>query len=345
MAVTTADNHHTTLKDNSSRRSTGVSIREIQSNASVSWLQKGIEDLKTSNIHSIMYGLLFVIAGAIAIWFTRHNPLYVMILLSGFYLVGPTVSAGLYDISRRLEKGEDPSFLHAVSVLGYNLQCLVGLSLILGAILLAWTGVASLIVTAFFGTGSGITSLLIGENQVIPFSGVLMIGGLLLALVASAASLLLLPLLNNRQIGTISLLAILGLTMLAWVRIMIFAINAFIENAQMISSSWNALLNEPRFLFFLLLFIAVGLVFAAFAFTISVVAVPMIIHRRVSAFSAITTSIAAVKKNPVALFRWAATIAVMIAVGMGLFFVGLALALPLIGHASWHAYRELVVEE
>jgi len=45
------------------------------------------------------------------------------------------------------------------------------------------------------------------------------------------------------------------------------------------------------------------------------------------------------------MFRWAVTIAVLIAVCLALFFIGLAIALPVIGHASWHAYRELVVED
>ena len=144
--------------------------------------------------------------------------------------------------------------------------------------------------------------------------------------------------------GTVTMLVILALIMLAWVRIMILAINSFINNSEMISSGWNAMLHNPQFLSFLIVFLLAGLVFAAIAFTISVIAVPMIIHRRVGVMTAISTSVKAVRKNPMPMFRWAATIAVLIAVGLGLFFVGLAIALPIIGHASWHAYRELVVE-
>jgi len=45
------------------------------------------------------------------------------------------------------------------------------------------------------------------------------------------------------------------------------------------------------------------------------------------------------------MFRWAATIATLIAVGIALFFVALAIALPIAGHASWHAYCGIIVEE
>ncbi|SEB08085.1 hypothetical protein SAMN05660964_03448 [Thiothrix caldifontis] len=63
---------------------------------------------------------------------------------------------------------------------------------------------------------------------------------------------------------------------------------------------------------------------------------------RIGVMTAMVTSIRAVYKNPVVMMRWAATIAVVILVGMATFFIGLAVTLPLIGHASWHAYRETV---
>lgn len=60
---------------------------------------------------------------------------------------------------------------------------------------------------------------------------------------------------------------------------------------------------------------------------------------------AISTSIRVVLKNPTVMMRWAATLALLILIGMGLFFIGLVFTLPLAGHASWHAYREAVIEE
>ncbi len=344
MSISTTDHEdHTPLENTSIHQPTDFSIRKIESGDSVRWLQKGIEDFKTSNTNSLLYGLLFVIAGAITIWYTRYDPVFVLVIVTGFYLVGPSLAAGLYDISRRIEKGESPSLIHAIAVFGQNFRSLFGLSLILGAIMIAWAGAATLIVSSFFGESNGVLALMSGEQSV-PFSGVLLIGALVLALLASAISLIFLPQLNNRQMGTITVLVILALLMLVLVRTFVLAINVSLDNSALISSGWNAMTNNPQFMFFLLVFFLVGLVFAAIAFTISVIAVPMIIHRGVTVKTAISTSIKAVKKNPFLMFRWAATIVVIIAVGFGLFFVGLAIALPIVGHASWHAYREIVID-
>ncbi|MEE9326515.1 MAG: DUF2189 domain-containing protein [Cocleimonas sp.] len=325
-----------------------IRVRKITNDAPSRWLSKGIDDFKTAGLSSLLYGLLFAIAGAITIWYTRSNPIFVMAIVTGLYLVGPPVASGIYDMSQRIEQGEKPSLLHAISVLGKNTRCLLGLTVILGALMIAWTGVATLIVNAFFGDssgfGSGLSALFTGD-QSLPFTGILLIGGLLLALIASALSFTFLPLLSHKRMGTITVLAILTIIMFAWVRMMVLAINTFIENSTTIASGWDALINNPQFSGFMLVFMLVGMLFAAIAFTLSVIAVPLIIDRRVNVFTAISTSAKAVKKNPVPMFRWAATIAVLIAVGMGLFFIGLAIAMPVIGHASWHAYREIIVDE
>ncbi len=347
MSVSTADNSN--LSGIHSRaniqQSKAYKIQKIDSDAPSRWLMKGINDFKLSNINSLLYGLIFATAGGITIWLTRDNPYLVMAIVTGFYLVGPPVAAGIYDMSQRIERGESPSLIHAVSVLGRNTRSLLGLAAILGILMVAWTGVATLITNIFLGTeNTGITTLFSGELS-IPFSGVLLIGGILLALLASAIAITFLPLLNNKKMGTVTVLVILGLIMLAWVRAMILAINAFLDNTNTIASGWNEMMNNPQFLIFLGVFLAVGLLFAALAFTLSVIAVPLIIHRQEGVMTAISTSIKAVKKNPLAMFRWAATIAVLIAVGIGLFFIGLAVALPIIGHASWHAYREVIVDK
>lgn len=344
MAITATNHDH---------HSTGTAlpelkIKQISNDAPSRWLSKGIEDFKSANIHSLLYGLLFVIAGAITIWYTKSNPVFVMAIVTGFYLVGPPVAAGLYDMSQRMEKGEKPTLLNAISVLGRNTRCLLGLTLILGTLMIAWTGVATLIVNAFFGDSSGFSSgwnALFSGEQAIPFAGILLIGGIVLAMIASAVSLTFVPLLSHKQMGSVTVLVILSLIMFAWVRTMIMAINAFLDNPDTIASGWSALFNSPQFTPFLIVFLITGLVFAAIAFTISVVAVPLIIHRRVSVLAAISTSVKAVKKNPLPMFRWAATIAGLIAVGLGLFFIGLAIVFPILGHASWHAYREIIVEE
>jgi len=90
--------------------------------------------------------------------------------------------------------------------------------------------------------------------------------------------------------------------------------------------------------------VAVGFVMAWAAFAISVITVPMLIDREVDGFTAIRYSIRSVLTNFPAMMLWAALIVAIVGIAIITFYVGLILALPLIGHASWHAYRDLVPE-
>ena len=72
------------------------------------------------------------------------------------------------------------------------------------------------------------------------------------------------------------------------------------------------------------------------------VSAPMIFDRAVDTKTAMLTSIRAVAANPAAMALWAALIAVLTAIGFASFLLGLVIVLPLLGHAAWHAYRDLV---
>lgn len=87
---------------------------------------------------------------------------------------------------------------------------------------------------------------------------------------------------------------------------------------------------------------AVGAVIALFAFALVVISAPMMLDRKTDVFIATITSFRAVLKNPLPLLLWAIIIAVLTALGIATAFFGLILVFPLIGLASWHAYRELV---
>ena len=88
--------------------------------------------------------------------------------------------------------------------------------------------------------------------------------------------------------------------------------------------------------------ITFGALFAWCAYMISAITVPMLIDRKVDGFTAIRFSIKAVLKNFPAMVIWAFLIVLIVGLGLITYYVGLLLALPLIGHASWHAYRSLV---
>jgi uncharacterized membrane protein len=87
---------------------------------------------------------------------------------------------------------------------------------------------------------------------------------------------------------------------------------------------------------------AIGGVIAFAAFTVSAVSVPMLMAARVDFATAVLTSIQAVRRNPGPMLLWAWIIALAVAFGAATLFLGLALVFPVIGYATWHAYRDLV---
>jgi len=89
---------------------------------------------------------------------------------------------------------------------------------------------------------------------------------------------------------------------------------------------------------------AVGSIFATIVFCASVVSLPMMLDRNTDAITSALTSVNAVFKNKGPMLLWAFLILVLVGLGFATLMLGLALVLPLIGHASWHAYRETVAE-
>ena len=89
----------------------------------------------------------------------------------------------------------------------------------------------------------------------------------------------------------------------------------------------------------------VGLLFALVAFAISVVAFPLLIDRNIGATAAALTSVRAVLRNPLTMLLWGLIVAVALLIGSLPFFLGLAIVLPVLGHATWHLYRKVVVPD
>jgi uncharacterized membrane protein len=89
----------------------------------------------------------------------------------------------------------------------------------------------------------------------------------------------------------------------------------------------------------------VGGLVAAMVFAVSAVSVPLMTVRRIDAVTAMQTSLEAVRLNPQPMALWAGLIAGFMALGLATVFVGLVIVFPLIGHATWHAFRDLVRTE
>ena len=90
------------------------------------------------------------------------------------------------------------------------------------------------------------------------------------------------------------------------------------------------------------LWLAMGGVMAAPLFASSVVSMPLLLDRRVTLMQAVLTSWQTVLANPIPMGLWAALIMVFTLLGLGSLLLGLIAVIPMLGHASWHAYRDLV---
>jgi len=88
-----------------------------------------------------------------------------------------------------------------------------------------------------------------------------------------------------------------------------------------------------------------GALLAAPVFASSVVALPMLVHRPVPVGVAVSCSWRAVASHPGPATVWAAWIAVLAALGMATALVGLLVLVPVVGHASWHAYQDLCADD
>jgi len=85
-----------------------------------------------------------------------------------------------------------------------------------------------------------------------------------------------------------------------------------------------------------------GFLFALLALSISIVSFPLMLDRHAGALEAIVTSLRVVAKNPIPVATWGLIVAALLVVGTIPFFLGLAVVIPVLGHASWHLYREVI---
>jgi uncharacterized membrane protein len=149
---------------------------------------------------------------------------------------------------------------------------------------------------------------------------------------------------SPRQIAVMGF--VLLLVLLTWLRIaaMIFMLYWGLTPPSFEELVVNTFLR-PGSLPFLIVGTGVGGLFAFLAFAISAVSIPMLADRpKVDAITAVVTSVRAVRHNPGAMVLWAILIAAVTGLGLATFYIGLIVTVPLIGHATWHAYRDLVLE-
>ena len=243
-------------------------IRKVALDRPWAWLAAGWRDLTRAPWVSLAYGVLFALVGwAVTFGLWWIDAIYLILpLTAGFLIMGPLLAVGLYEVSRRHQRGEAASLVNAIVAFRANPSQIAFMGVTLLLLFLAWTRLAVLIFYLFFGLA--------------PPSPMDFVGRVFF----SADSL---PFL---VVGT-----------------------------------------------------AIGAALAALAFGLSAISIPLLLDRPgAHVVTAIAASCKAVLENPATMAFWAVLIVLFVGAGLITFYVGLIVTLPLIGHASWHAYRDLV---
>ncbi len=242
-------------------------INQLGADAPVDWLKRGWADLVATRFQGCFYGLVFVLMGYAIVWVYATKWQLTMGLIGGFFLMGPFLCTGLYDLSRQREQNGSASLVQSLTCWTRNMSSLAFFAIILTFSMIVWARV----------------------------------------------SLILFALSSTTSFPTVK--GVIG---------QIFS------------------LDNPQFLF---LWMGVGFVFASIVFAIGVVAAPMMLDRKSDTLMAIFSSVRSVIANPRAMYVWALIVVVIIGLSLIAGFIPLLITAPLIGHATWHAYRDLVATE
>jgi len=138
----------------------------------------------------------------------------------------------------------------------------------------------------------------------------------------------------------------LGFILMAWVYFAFFLFAIFYGiGVPPLAEFIPSLILTIKGVAFLVVGTAIGAVLAFVVFAISAVAVPYLLDKDADAISAMLLSVKAVRENFGPMMLWAWLIVVLTVSGLVVFYVGLIVVFPLIGHATWHAYRSLIAQD
>lgn len=229
------------------------------------WLARGWYDYRRHPGIGSFYGVCFMAMGWALMTVFRHAPAWTLALSAGFLLMGPFLCLGLYQVSQRLERSEQPDLGDSLTAWDTHIGPMAIFGLVLLVLEMLW-GRASLIVFA------------------VSFDGMPDFQGSLMALLA------------------------------------------------------------PENLGFIVAYLGVGAVFAGLIYALSVISMPMLLDRPVDAITAGLTSLRLVLGQPGVMLWWGALLTTLVVLAMLPGFVGLVVVGPVLGHASWHAYRAAVAD-
>lgn len=114
------------------------------------------------------------------------------------------------------------------------------------------------------------------------------------------------------------------------------------ESTPDLASFVSGIVRADEYRLLAIVWLVAGACLAFFVFAISAVSIPMLLDRDTDFVTAMMTSVRAVLLNPRAMVWWGALIVILTLIGFSTLLLGLIVLMPLIGHATWHAYRDLV---
>ena len=246
-----------------------VELRKIGPRDCFAALREGLDDFVATPTHVAFLGLFYALGGiALAALSSFGNTLQLVFpFAAGFALVGPFFAVGLYELSRRRERGL-PTALHDAFAVFRSpaLPSIVALGFYLFVIFALWIGVAEFLYVQLYGPNPPAAAL------------------------------------------------------------------PFLEDVLTSSRGWLLILLGGL----------IGLCFATLALCISVISFPLMLDRDVGLAPAMVASMRLARENPGAIALWGLIVAAALVIGSLPLFLGLALVMPVLGHATWRLYRRAV---
>ncbi len=254
------------------RRQAEPEINKLTADDISASLKAGFSDFLARPFMSGFFGLFYAAFGLLFVWsLVWLDKLWMIIpAVVGFPLVAPFAAAGLYEMSRRLQKGESFSWSDILTVIADQRKREMG-----------WMAFVTLFV------------FWVWMYQV----------RLWLAIILQNASF--------------------------------SDFNGFLHTVFFTPQGWT----------FLAVGTCAGAVLSAVLFSVTVIAMPMLLDRETNFVTAMITSVRVVTENPTVMLAWAAIISVTMLLSLVPAFLGLIFTLPILGHTTWHLYQRAVSPE